>query len=100
MLLLFLFKLELCSVRLVLAVTMIAAGVAMASYGEMNMSIVGLVAMLVSVFSEATRLVLTQHLLVGRNFHPIEAWLYLGPACCFWLLLQVGRRRAAGHDAA
>jgi hypothetical protein len=63
----------------------------------MNLSIVGLVAMLVSVFSEAARLVLTQHLLVGRNFHPIEAWVYLGPACCGWLFLQV--RRGSGAAA-
>jgi hypothetical protein len=95
MLLLFAFKLEQCTARLVAAVMMIAVGVCMASYGEMALSLVGVVAMLVSVASEATRLVLTQHLLVGRNWHPIEAWVYLGPACCGWLFLQVRRRGPA-----
>jgi drug/metabolite transporter (DMT)-like permease len=89
MLLLFFYKMEHCTARLVAAVLMIAAGVSMASYGELHMSVAGLAAMLVSVFSEAVRLVLTQHLLAAPNLHPLEAWVYLGPACCAWLLLQV-----------
>jgi hypothetical protein len=92
MVLLFASGLERTSARLVLSVSMIAMGVAAASYGEMRMSALGLTAMLASVFAEASRLVLTQHLLVGRNFHPLEAWCYMGPACCFWLILQVGAR--------
>jgi drug/metabolite transporter (DMT)-like permease len=100
MLLLFLSRLERASVRLVLAVCMIAIGVAAASWGEMRLSILGLTAMLASVVAEASRLVLTQHLLVGRNFHPLEAWCYMGPACCFWLVLQVRPRAWRAAPAA
>ena len=41
MLLLFVARLEAPSSRLVAAVTLIAAGVALASYGELNLSLVG-----------------------------------------------------------
>ncbi len=41
MLLLFVARLETATTRLVAAVTLIAVGVALASYGELNMSMVG-----------------------------------------------------------
>lgn len=56
---------EVATRRLVAAVSAIAVGVALASYGELNLSLFGLTAMVVSVVAEAIRLVLTQHLLVG-----------------------------------
>lgn len=53
---------------LVSAVTMIAMGVALASYGELNLSIYGLTAMIISIVAESIRLVLTQYLLVSHGW--------------------------------
>lgn len=69
------------------SVLLISFGVVMSSYGEVNLSIIGLSAMLGSEAAEALRLVITQILLVGYKFHPIEGLLYLAPACSFWLLV-------------
>ncbi|MEW5304527.1 MAG: hypothetical protein WDW38_011162 [Sanguina aurantia] len=88
MLLLFFARLEKATTRLVAAVMMIAIGVAMASYGETHMNMFGLAAMIISVFAESTRLVLTQHLLVGGSaMHPLEGLMYIGSACSGWLML-------------
>lgn len=87
MLLLFLVRLERATPRLVASVTLISLGVAMASYGEMNMSLVGLATMLSSVVAEAVRLVMTQHLLQDQTMHPFEGLVYIGAACSFWLTL-------------
>ena len=70
---LFIARLEDPSSRLITAVVMIAFGTAMASYGEVNMSLLGLAFMLASETFEAIRLVMTQILLVGLKFHPSEA---------------------------
>ena len=92
MLLLFLFKLESPSVRLIAAVSAITTGVCLASYGELHLSLFGLAAMLTSVVSESVRLVLTQHLLVGRSFHALEGLCYICSASTFWLTLQASER--------
>ena len=47
----------------------------MASYGEVNMSVLGLIFMFTSETFEAIRLVMTQILLVGLKFHPSEPLL-------------------------
>lgn len=88
MLLLFAAKLEKCTVPLVFAVVLMSTGVTLASYGELHMSVFGMTAMLISVVSESVRLVLTQYLLVGRQFHPIQGLMYISPACSFWLIVQ------------
>eukprot|EP00798_Chlamydomonas_sp_ICE-L_P021077 gene21077-27958_t len=88
MLLLFVARLEKATSRLVATVVVISMGISMASFGELNLSVVGLVAMLTSVVSESIRLVMTQHLLVGRAFHPMEGLKYIGSACTMWLMLQ------------
>jgi len=88
MLLLFLVSLERATPRLIASVLLISCGVAMASYGEMHMSVVGLTVMLTSVVSESVRLVMTQHLLVGRSFHPFEGLTYISSACTFWLMIM------------
>ncbi|KAG2489087.1 hypothetical protein HYH03_012313 [Edaphochlamys debaryana] len=93
MLLLFVARLEAPSTRLVAAVTLIACGVALASYGELNLSLFGLAAMLVSVVAESVRLVLTQHLLAapglpGAALQPVEGLFYISSACTAVLAVQ------------
>lgn len=70
MLALFIAGLEVPGKRLILAILLIAAGTAIASYGEVNLNVVGVLCMLASEGFEATRLVMTQLLLVGLKFHP------------------------------
>ncbi|KAL3152679.1 hypothetical protein ABBQ38_012274 [Trebouxia sp. C0009 RCD-2024] len=86
---LFVAGLETPTKRLILAVLLIAIGTAIASYGEVNLSWIGVACMMASETFEATRLVMTQILLVGLKFHPIEGLMYLAPACFFWLMAGV-----------
>jgi hypothetical protein len=73
--------------QLIGSVSIIAVGTAVAGYGEINMSFLGVVAQLVSETSEACRLIMTQTLLQGLSFHPIESMMYLAPACVLWMIL-------------
>ncbi|GIL92403.1 hypothetical protein Vretimale_6473 [Volvox reticuliferus] len=91
MILLFVAQLETASRKLVAAVTLIAVGVALASYGELNMSLIGLTAMLISVVAESVRLVMTQYLLVaggGGSLNPMEGLFYISSACTAVLAVQ------------
>ncbi len=78
---LFIARLEDPSSRLIVAVVLIALGTAMASFGEVNMSILGLIFMFASETFEAIRLVMTQILLVGLKFHPSKGPLHLPLPC-------------------
>ncbi|GIL59594.1 hypothetical protein Vafri_14339 [Volvox africanus] len=71
---------------MVVSVLLTALGTAAAAYGEMNMSMYGVALMLTSETAESIRLVMTQFLLVGLNFHPIEGLMYLASTCCLWLM--------------
>ncbi|GAB4823502.1 hypothetical protein N2152v2_010548 [Parachlorella kessleri] len=101
---LFMARLETPSRRLILSVCLIAVGTGLTSVGELNFSAVGLAIMLLSMLTEASRLVMTQLLLVGLNFHPVEGLMYLAPSCTLWLLLgslafEVRSMRATGAFA-
>ena len=85
---LFAAKLEVPSQRLIMSVCVIAVGTAIASFGELNFSALGVLIMMTSEVFEAVRLVMTQLLLgTGMKFHPIEGLMYLAPACTGWLFL-------------
>lgn len=70
MITLFLFRLETPTRKLIMSVSFIAFGTGMASFGEVNLSAVGLMIMMSSELFESLRLVMTQLLLTGLKFHP------------------------------
>lgn len=69
---LFIAGLETPTRRLVASVLFIALGTALASIGELNFSVLGMLIMFASECFEAIRLVMTQLLLTGLKFHPSE----------------------------
>lgn len=79
-------KLEEPSRKMVLSILIIAFGTAMAAYGELHMSVVGILLALCNELSESMRMVMTQFMLVGLKFNPIEGLMYIAPACTVWLL--------------
>ncbi|GAB4823391.1 hypothetical protein N2152v2_010437 [Parachlorella kessleri] len=98
---LFLVGLEKPTRRLIASVLLIAGGVALASAGEVNMNYLGFTFQMLAEATEAARLVMTQLLLVGLEFHPVEGLMYLAPACTLWLavgsiLLEVPKMQAVG----
>jgi hypothetical protein len=84
---LFVARLETPNPQMIASVAAIAAGTALAAYGEVAFSAAGVGIMLVSSVSESLRLVMTQYLLVGLKMGPLEGTMYLGPACFVWLTL-------------
>ncbi|KAK9865387.1 hypothetical protein WJX84_008174 [Apatococcus fuscideae] len=87
MIALFMAALEVPTRQLISSVLLIALGTAIASYGEINLNIIGVICMFASESFEATRLVMTQVVLVGLKFNAVEGLMYLAPACFAWLLL-------------
>ena len=71
-----------------LNVCLIGIGVAIASFGELNFNLFGLLLQLGSIFVESIRLVLVQLLLQSRGLklNPITTLYYVSP-CCFAFLL-------------
>jgi hypothetical protein len=65
----------------------IACGTALAGFGQINASITGMLVQLVSESAEACRLIMTQTLLQGLSFHPIEGMMYLAPASVLWMVI-------------
>ena len=72
---LFCAQMETPTKRLISAVCVIAVGTAIASYGEVHLSTLGVIFMFSSEMFEAIRLVMTQMLLVGLKLHPSESHL-------------------------
>ncbi|KAF6253764.1 triose-phosphate transporter family-domain-containing protein [Scenedesmus sp. NREL 46B-D3] len=80
----------------------IALGTALAAYGEVHNSFVGVAIMLFSEAAEAIRLVMTQLLLQGLRMGPFEGVMWMAPACWLWLMLGAAvmewpRMLAQGH---
>jgi len=69
------------------AVLLICVGTAIASVGEMHMSLVGMLIMFGSIYFEAVRLILTQRLLGDKRLHVVEGLYYIAPCSCFFVLL-------------
>lgn len=69
---LFLAGLEMPTRRLIMSILLLAFGTLLSSVGEVNFSFAGLVIVLLALSADATRLVMTQLLLVGLKFHPSE----------------------------
>ena len=67
---------------------LISLGVCVASYGEINFVLVGVMLQLLSIGTESTRLTLVQILLQrrGLKLNPITTLYYIAP-CCFAFLL-------------
>ena len=70
MLAMFVARLETPTPRLISAIALIALGTALASFGEINLNVLGIIFMFSSETFEAIRLVMTQTLLTGLKFHP------------------------------
>lgn len=102
MLALFIAALEKPTGKMIGSVLGIAAGTALAAYGEVHNSLLGVAIMMFSEAAEAVRLVMTQLLLQGLRMGPFEGVMWMAPACWLWLMLgaAVGewpRMIAAGH---
>ncbi|QDZ17904.1 triose-phosphate transporter [Chloropicon primus] len=73
----------------------IAFGVLVASFGEVNFSVMGTVIQLSSLAFEATRLTLLQ-LLLQRKFNPMTAMYYLSPiTACFLFVLCLAKESSS-----
>eukprot|EP00884_Botryococcus_braunii_P008410 jgi/Botrbrau1/17570/Bobra.0166s0017.1 len=75
----------------------VTVGVAIASYGEINFVVTGVVIQLLSVLTESTRLTLVQILLQrrGLTLNPITTMYYIAPAsfmflCVPWAFIEAG----------
>lgn len=85
----------------------VTAGVAVASYGEVNFVVIGVVAQVVAILAEATRLSLLQVLLQkrGLRLNPVTTLYYVAPCCLGflllpWALLEAPRLLASGEPLA
>ena len=85
MLALYLTGLESVTPETVKAVVLTAFGCAIAAYGEIGVSVAGLLCCFGNLTLEAARLVLTQFLLCGCNWHPLQGLKYAAPAAVLCL---------------
>jgi drug/metabolite transporter (DMT)-like permease len=85
--LLYLFGVETPTTKASMAVLTIGVGCALSSYGEGQFSLVGVAWRSLGIFSEAMRLVLTQHLLKNHKLSIFESQYYLAPIGASFLLV-------------
>ena len=85
--LLYLFGVEVPTVRASVCVLVIGFGCALSSYGEGHFNAIGVAYRSLGIFSEATRLVLTQHLLKNHKLSVFESQYYLAPVGAGFLLV-------------
>ena len=78
----------------------ITFGVALASYGELNFVLVGVLYQLGAIFTESNRIVMLQILLQnnGIKFNPVQSMYYISPLCLMflsipWVMLERDRLR-------
>lgn len=74
---------EVFTTKVTVNMVVIAIGVAIAAYGELNFVMIGVVEQLSSLLFEATRLMLVQVLInsQGLGMNPIQSLYYVSPAC-------------------
>ena len=85
--LLYLFGVETPTTRASCAVLVISLGCVLSSYGEGHFDLVGVAFRSLGIFSEATRLVLTQHLLKNHKLTIFQSQYYLAPIGAGFLLI-------------
>uniref|UniRef100_A0A7R9Z8N2 Sugar phosphate transporter domain-containing protein n=1 Tax=Chlamydomonas euryale TaxID=1486919 RepID=A0A7R9Z8N2_9CHLO len=80
---------ETYSTNYALNMVVVTIGVAVASYGELNFNLTGVIFQCSSIATESTRLVLIQILLQQRGIklNPITTLYYIAPACFGFLLI-------------
>ena len=83
-------RIESPSKPVIMSVLIISAGTATTCSFTPQISILGLMVMLMSEATEAIRLVMTQFLLQNLKFGVIEGQYVLAPASAFWLFLASG----------
>eukprot|EP00038_Savillea_parva_P010291 m.189251 g.189251 ORF g.189251 m.189251 type:complete len:358 (-) comp17692_c0_seq1:105-1178(-) len=71
----------------VVTVLLICAGTMVAAYGEVHLTITGLICILMAEMAECVKLILTQVLMTDQKFSIVDALLYITPAGFFWLQL-------------
>lgn len=103
-LMLYLTAVEIPSRRVTFSVIMICVGTSIASAGEANFNLTGLLIMAAAETCEATRLVLTQKLLTNLKFPAMEGLYYMAPICTCWMwgvgaMTELPRAVAAGNLA-
>ena len=59
---------------------------AIASAGEINFNVVGVMFMAAASISDALRLVLAQELLKNQNMQPMETLYFISPICLLWMV--------------
>lgn len=72
--------------QICMAVMGICLGTSVASYGEMNMNLTGMLLMFSAEFTEAIRLVLVQRFLKSLRFGVVESLYFMSPAGAVCLL--------------
>ena len=81
------FGMETYTPKTLINMIVVTIGVIIASYGEINFVVIGVVLQLLSVASESTRLMLIQILLQkrGLSLNPVTTMYYIAPASFLFL---------------